>query len=450
MKLQLINAPIDSNYSKSIRTGVYPPLNLAVLSGYMKKHLPDLEIEIFDGEILDKENILNSIDAEFIGISCNILTYNSSLEIAKYAKAKGSYVFLGGPYPTVLAKEILLNISFIDSAVVGDGEQPILQLLKGKKHSSIPNLCFRVENKIIQNHQVQCNLKDFVLPNYLNLSLEEYFSNFRERYGHYKPFNASLPIYSIKGCKWRNTKKGGCMFCMIPHKGFRTKEESNFKNEIIYFNEVFGVDSFWEVSDSFLDNKNAINELISLKRDGINTSFHIYGRASQLLDIQQVKLLKEANVFEVFIGAESGDNKILKNINKGHTVEQTLKAIENLNKYGIKATVSFVLGLPGETLESLDKSLKFAEKISDFNNVYETSASIMLPIPGSRAFDLLRQKGSVQNSDKYNLESLKKHWLRQFTSVDINTVNRYLDVLTSLFSLNNNFAQPETLTAPYC
>jgi len=449
-KLQLINPPIDCLYSKSLRTGVYPPLNIAVLAGYIKKHLPETKIELLDGEIQNKDNIINSINAEYIGISCNILTYNTALEIAKHAKAKGSYVFLGGPYPTVLAKEILKNNSFIDSVIVGDGEGAILQILKGERQDYISNLCYRNKNEIIQNPINQSDINESVIPDYANLPLEKYFSNFRNRYGHYKPFHASLPIYSIKGCKWRNTKKGGCVFCMIPHNGFRIKNKSNLINEIIYFNELYGVDSFWEVSDSFLDNFEFVEELIKLKRENIKTNFHIYGRASQLLDKEKVRLLKEANIFEVFVGAESGDNDILNNINKGSTIEQTLKAIKNLKDVGIKTTVSFVLGLPGETQKSLDTTLKFAEKISNFNNVFETSTSIMLPIPGSKAFELLKQKAVIIPSDKYDIEILKHEWIKHFTSIDFEILHIYLDELTSLFALNNSFAQPETLTAPYC
>lgn len=450
MKLQLVNSPIDVNYSKSLRTGVYPPLNLAVLSGYIKKYLPDTQIELLDGEIQDINTILNSIEAEFVGISCNVLTYNSALEIAKKAKTQGSYVFLGGPYPTVLSKEILQNNPFIDSIVFGDGEKAILQLLEGNRHSDISNLCYRLESNIVKNPINLFDINEFVLPDYMNLPLVLYFSNFRSRYGHYKPFNASLPIYSIKGCKWRNTKKGGCIFCMIPHKGFKTKNGSNLMNEIIYFNELYGVDSFWEVSDSFLDHFEFVNDLIKLKKENIQTNFHIYGRASQLLNTERVKLLKKANIYEVFVGAESGDDEILRNMNKGNTVEQTYTAIKNLNRFGIKATVSFVLGLPGESQLSLDKTLKFAEKISNLNNVNETSTSIMLPIPGSKAFDMLKNKLGIPYSDKYDLEFLKQKWIKHFTNVDYEVVNEYVDELTSFFPLNNSFAQPETLTAPYC
>jgi radical SAM superfamily enzyme YgiQ (UPF0313 family) len=174
--------------------------------------------------------------------------------------------------------------------------------------------------------------------------------------------------------------------------------------------------------------------MFNAKERDIN--LHIYGRANQLQEINRVKALKDANVFEVFIGAESGDNTILRNINKGNTVEQTYKAIENLSKLDIKCTVSFVLGLPGETFTSLDNTLAFAERISKFENVFESSISTMLPIPGSKAFELLKNKTDIGEADIYNLEYLKEIWISEFTDVSIDVVDQYFKRACENFCVN--------------
>ncbi len=450
MRLQLVNSPIDSNYSKSLRTGVYPPLNIAVLAGYLKKQKSNVEIELLDGEIEDIESIKAKLNSNIVGISSNILTYNSALEIAKYAKMIGSTVVLGGPYPTTQANEILLRNEFVDYIVKGDGEKTLLGLSTGTKKEEIPNLVYKKNNKVFLNKESVTNIEELVVPDYLNLPLEKYFENFRGRYSHFKPFRGSLPLYSIKGCKWRNSSKGGCLFCVIPNKGYRMKQHNHFLNEILYFNEIYGINSFWEVSDSLLDDFSLFEELKKFNTKARDINLHIYGRANQLQDIERVRVLKDANVFEVFIGAESGDNTILSSINKGSTVEQTYKAIENLNKLGIKSTVSFVLGLPGETIPSLSKTLDFAEKISKFENVFETSTSIMLPIPGSKAFEKLKNRTDITLSDNYNLEYLKEIWISEFTNVGLDILDQYFERITSLFPLNNTFSQPKSLIAPCC
>jgi len=444
-KLQLINPPMDKGYSHSLRTGVYPPLNLGVLASYIKKSVPTYQVELFDGEIQSLETILSGINANIVGINCNTLTYKTALEIAQAAKHKGAKVILGGPYISVLYEQILLNRPFIDCVVVGDGEQALKMLLENQPYELIPNLAYRANGKILKNNTIKTSMSEMALPDYCNLPLEEYFANHRERYGHYKPFNSSLAIYSIKGCEWRDKTHGGCVFCMIPYFGTTYKKPTHVWNEILYYSQVHGVKSFWEVSDSFVDNNEWLEEFRDTKPDGLDISFHIYGRASGI-NTKKAKLLKEIGVFEVFIGAESGDNQILRNTRKGITTNTTRKAIEALRDEGINVIVSFVLGLPGETRETLAKTVDFAKELSHYGNIYETSTSIMFPMPGSQVFESLMEVEGMKekySSDILDYEQLKRDWLKYFTKVSFDELEEALDKITNNFALNSTFSKPK-------
>ena len=89
------------------------------------------------------ESIKSKLNAGYVGINCNTLTYKTAIEIAKVAKNKGATVFLGGPYASVMAEQILANQAFVDCVVAGDGELAIKMILENQPYDIIPNLVFR-------------------------------------------------------------------------------------------------------------------------------------------------------------------------------------------------------------------------------------------------------------------------------------------------------------------
>ena len=430
------------------------PLNLGVLASYIKKNVKVLQVELFDGEIEDLDSIKSKINADFVGINCNTLTYKTALEIAVIAKSRGAKVILGGPYAGIMAEQILLNRPYIDCIVDGDGEKALKMILENDSFDTIPNLVYRENGKIVKNKPMKISMSEMAVPDYCNLPLEKYFVNHTERYGQFKPFNSSLAIYSMKGCEWRDKTNGGCVFCMIPNYGVTYKKPMHVWNEILYFHELYGVESFWEVSDSFVDNDTWLKEFRDNKPKNLDVSLHIYGRANGIT-AEKARLLKEIGVFEVFIGAESGDNQILRNIRKGITTNTTRRAIHALKEEKINVIVSFVLGLPGETKESLAKTVAFAKELSESGNINETSTSIMFPMPGSNAYkDLMKIDGMKEkySSDILDYEQLKRDYLKHFTSVTFEMLEVALREITSNFALNSTFSKPaeQVLSALDC
>lgn len=452
MKLQLINAPLDEGYMLSLRTGLYPPLNLATLSSYVKERNSNIDVEVIDGEVMDWYILLSKIDADVVGISSNVMTYKSALSIAKIASGRDAKVIMGGPYPSSMPEKVLENNDFVDAVVNGDGEEAILKYMNGEKYDDIPNLVYRNSGQIKCNPTKKTPISDLSIPDYSGLDLERYFQNFRERYSVYKPFNASLATFSRKGCKWRDTSNGGCVFCMIPHYGVSAKSPQQLWSEINHYNKEFGVDYIWEVCDTFTEDDEWIKDFIRTRPSNLDVSFQIYGRANHITE-RMAAQLKELNVFEVLVGIESGDNNVLRNANKGQKVSQSIRAIEALSKQNIRTIISLVLGLPGETPETLQKTLDLAYRLSQYDTIVETSTSIMLPIPGSNAFSQLvfdPKYKSKYDSDILNLEELKIDWLSQFTNVTVDDCNEVLNEIMAFFPLNNSFSQKELLSSPQC
>ncbi|HMH44452.1 MAG TPA: radical SAM protein [Pyrinomonadaceae bacterium] len=451
-RLQLVNAPLTAGYVRSTRTGSYPPLSIATLQAFIKQQSPHVEIELLDGEITQSRMICDKVNADVVGISCNIMTYDSALMIAEAAAAHGSRVILGGPFPTSMPERILKNRPFVDAIVVGDGELALNKYVSGEAVASIPNICFRQGDSIVRNSERVLDLEPLPFPDYKTLPLQEYFESYEARYSAFKPFRKSLAIYSRKGCIWRDASNGGCVFCMIPHKGVRYKSPKRLWEEIGFFNREYGVDFFWEVCDTFTENSRWIDEFVTCRPSDLDVAFHVYGRACNISP-KMARQLKTLGVYEVFIGAESGDDEILELMNKGIKVDQTRRAVELLANEGISVIVSFVLGLPGESSRTLQKTMDFASELYRYGNIVETSTSILLPIPGSNAFEMLMKVPGMKgkhSSDLLDLEELKSDWIHNFTHTNHDELQAALNSTLEVFPLNETFSQRELLSAPQC
>lgn len=450
--LQLINAPLDCGYQRASRTGNYPPPGIVALGSYVSLRSPDLTIQLLDGEIESIDSLSRRIRARVVGISCNIMTYGSALTLARAAASSGAKVILGGPYPSSMPEKILQNRAFIDAVVVGDGECALHHYVLGRPYAEIPNLCYRGPFGIVQNPEATIDLETLPLPNYRQLPIEAYFANFEQRYGEFKPFTKSLPIYSRKGCIWRDSSKGGCVFCMIPDRGVRSKSPQRCWDEIEHLQREFGVNFFWEVCDTFTENSRWIDEFVATRPSRTDARFHVYARANNL-SRHMARQLKRLGVYEVFIGAESGDDGLLVAANKGTTTAQVRRAVELLAEQDIQVILSFVLGLPGETPETLQKTIDFARELYYHGNIVETSTSILLPIPGSAAFQRLTAiPGLAQKhgSDQLDLEELKRDWIRHFTHTRLEELQQALSDTWRMFPLNNTFWQADDASAPQC
>ncbi len=238
---------------------------------------------------------------------------------------------------------------------------------------------------------------------------------------------------------------------MIPHKGIRYKTPQKLWDEISFFNRRHGVNYFWEICDTFAENSKWIDEFVRSKPRNLDISLHVYGRSSNI-SRKMAGQLKELGVYAVFIGAESGDDRILALANKGIKTDQTRRAIEFLAEIGINVVVSFVFGLPGETSQSIQKTVDFARELYRYGNIVETS-SILLPIPGSNSFDLLMKIPGMQgkhSSDLLDLEELKLDWIRNFTRTSPAELQAAMDDTLQIFPLNNTFIQKEAQSAPMC
>lgn len=444
MKIQLINAPIPKGSVGSSRIGIYPPLGLLTIATYILKNIKDVDIEILDGEVIGKDKIITSIGADIVGLSSNILSYSESIEIAQVAKSKGTKVLVGGPYVSAIPEIVLKNREEIDAVIVGDGEYALNEFIKGVSLSNINNLIYRDNEQIVKNKVVDVNLDELPPIDYGSIDLKPYFINFKERFD-FIPFRRTISTYSQKGCLWY--KQRACLFCE-EFSTYRTKNPMKCWSEIENMVEKYNIDIIFDVADSPLSNEKWFRQFASSKPSGLKVAFFLYGRIDDIND-EMVEMLNQINCFEILAGVESGDDKILKAAGKGFIVKDILDGSKRLARAGIKLYPSFVLGLPGETKDSLLRTKELAERLVSYGNVFAISCSSLLPIPGSRAYNILLQDDEMamkyKDKDMLPVEEMKQDWVHKFCNVDYEHILRVMEEILKLAPVSSSYGRVSSI-----
>lgn len=445
-RVQLISAPRDQETSPISRSGAYQPLGLLSIASYLLANQVCTEVEVLDGEFLSVAEIKSRITADIVGISCTTPSYRNALCIARAAKNRGSVVVLGGPHPSALGKTILKNRPEVDFIVQGDGEESFAKLVLDSPPGEISNLTYRDSGTIIENPVRFTSLSNLPMLRRDLLPLEPYI----DRYSTQSPSifgRRPAAIFSQKGCMWRH-RSAGCLFCGRLDRGWRGRPADQVWREISNLVDSSGVNFIWDVSDSFISSRDWVFRFAASRPSNLNVNFFLYARSCEL-DSEIVDALAAIGCKEIFIGIESGVDSLLLNANKGTTSDDNLRAASLLASRGIRMFPCFVLGLPGESLETLEKTIRHAELLSTMCEWSTVSASVLVPLPGSRAFSLLRQtpegKMLLPDADALDLELLGRMWVDRYCTASWESIheaiNRILNLspnISSFFNFQHN------------
>jgi len=415
MKIQLIKAPTKN-------TGMpendwYTPLNLIWLANYLIPY--GFDVEILDGQLLSLKEIIAKISADIIGVSFDILSIEEFDSIIKKAKQLGSFTLAGGHLATALGSALLKWNSDLDVVVCYDGEEALLGIINSivsgnneKEH--IPNILHRQRGKIIENYRNEVNLTSLQLPKreIPGINLEEYFHNYQSVKKKYRlPFKYNRPTnsYSHKGCPFRINGRG-CSFCSRVDSVLRQKSASQVYEEYKYLVEMYAVDYISDFSDSWVLTKflRQLAKQYDIKGN-IEANLRVYGDV-RFITHENVEIMRHIGVDTVLIGIESGNDNILKLNGKPITKKQILSAVKILATKGIKVSDAYILGLVGETRESVQDTIMLANEIRQICETEISYWNIMTPLPGSQVWNYLLAMGNVdvENNHHLNTEILEQ------------------------------------------
>lgn len=439
-KIALIYPPIDDCYHTD---GVNdsPPLGLVSLQQYVKRQLSDdIKVDIFDGEHTTKNVIISKLQTnkyDIVGLQPMQASQFNSMEILDAAKSSGAITVMGGHHASQLAKELVMNTKSLDYIIKGDGEEALYGLIVDKDKSTVPNLVYKENDKVIFNKKKNTPIDEGAILLFDPKDLEQYRCNAT----HFERSDAlSFRAYSHKGCENRANSQY-CFFCGRHDQGTRFKSPEIFARELKYLREI-GAKYVFEIGDDFLQNELWLKSLLKFEKEIFGNSdmqLKIFARANRI-NKESVDLIKKLRVSEVAIGFESGSKEILKRINKRATPEDNLRAATILAQAGIDTVASFVIGLPGEDDSTLDLTYKLAERVAELSEKFlghkppEVVGNLIEINPGSLAFKEIKKAfpEKYQGADIVPVKGAQDDYFR--LNFDINNE-------TDLGNLRNKFSE---------
>ena len=380
-------------------TASHPHVGIAYLTAYLKKY--DQQVEIFDETVEGwDEGIIESVvragEFDLIGITTFSYCYKFIVEmVERIRKVSTCAIVLGGPHVSAVRAKVLEEFP-VEYAIKGEGERTFLELIRalGNKIdlNIIDGLIWKENEKIIENKDRELihDLDGIPFPDYEAFKLDKYSYTAAK----------TLPIITSRGCPY------GCNYCSVRlsmGRGFRARSPENVASELEYWHQR-GFNSFEFNDDCFsldLERAEKICDLIIGK--GLNITWQLYnGIRVDRISRKLLEKMKKSGCIFISYGCEAGNQQIIDNIGKAIKLEQVEAAVNLTNKIGIRNSVNFIIGHPGETYETAMQTLKFAKNIkSDFVNMYN-----LIPYPGTALYSWIENNGTWLHSEEYILSEI--------------------------------------------
>jgi anaerobic magnesium-protoporphyrin IX monomethyl ester cyclase len=421
----------------------YAPLGILYVSAYLDRK--GFSNEVFDTTFSSMQKLqdyLLEFKPDVVAIYVNLMTKLNVLEIIKFTKSNLDHtkIILGGPEIRYNANDFL-NFG-ADYLVIGEGEETSLELmiaLNEKRYDDINNISglgYKNQNNEIVFTVEREKLKEvdsLPFPSRDKINLQLYLNAWKERHGE----NA-ISISTMRGCPYT------CKWCSRAVYGlsYRRRSPENVCDELELIQKEYNPDTLWFVDDVFTISHKWLNEFNAvLKKRNLKIKYECITRADRMNE-EVVVLLKESGCFRVWIGAESGSQKVIDLMDRRVDVNQVREMIKLAQKHKIQAGTFIMLGYPGETEEDIEETIRH---LKESNPEYFT-ITVAYPIKGT---ELFAEVEAVQtnnfnwdtNSDRDR--DFKRTYNRKYYNFAVRRVTN--EVNYNKMILNNKFLSKSTL-----
>lgn len=358
----------------------YAPLGILYLSSHLR--VKGFDVDVYDSTFGSKAELFSRLESEppgAIGISVNLMTRVNALEIIGRARASGWKVILGGPEPLNYAAEYL--DAGADLIVSGEGELPLEALLRANFDPTawpqIPGLFFRSQNGNVVNTGASIlirNLDGQPWPDREQIDIERYLGVWRRQHG-----KGSVSLITARGCPYQ------CNWCShsVYGRTHRRRSPIAVVDEIEWILERYNPELLWLADDVFTIHHGWLAEYADeMHRRGIKIPFECITRADRM-NKKVAATLAELGCFRVWIGSESGSQRILNAMQRGVTVEQVQDAVSSCKEHGIQTGMFLMWGFDGEEIEDIEATVRHVKECRP--DVFFTTISY--PIKGTPYFE---------------------------------------------------------------
>ena len=439
MKVHLINPPSPGKYGftregrcmqkEGVWTTTWPPISLTQTAAFLRQRghevrVNDCSVEGVDGEKLME--LLRDYSPDLLVMNSTTPSLNFDMTIPALAKqaAPGIKVAAFGIHVGTLPEESFAMAEALDFIVRGEPEMTVTDLADALQHrrdvQAVAGLSARNNGAIVHgpNRGFIPNLDEMPHPAWDLVNLDNYRLPFSGR--------RFLMVTTARGCPY------DCTYCVAQSyygRKVRMRKPARIADELAYLQEQFDVQDFFFWSESFTIVKAAIKELCREILDRNLKIRWVCNSRVDNIDRELLELMKKAGCWMISYGIESGDQAILDAVKKDITVEQIREAVRLTRKVGFQIAGHFVLGLPGETPETLRKTYRFACNLDlDYAQFYCAA-----PWPGSEFYQMARDQGWLVSTNWDDYEQDKS--VTNYPEISAGEITRFRNWATRRFYL---------------
>ncbi len=324
----------------------------------------------------------------------------AAFEMMKFARQKGCTVLVSSSDSTDHYEQYLDEGA--DFVILGEAEQALAQLITSLDQQqtdflSIPGIAFKQNDAVIKTvrRTVLKELDSLPFPAWDLVDIDMYRKTWSKQKGYF-----SLNLATTRGCPFK------CNWCAKPIYGnrYNSRSPENVVAELIMLKNKFGFDHIWFCDDIFGLTPGWVHTFADLlEKEKLQFKFKIQARADLLLQENYIRDLARAGCSTIWMGAESGSQKILDAMDKGTTVPQIYEATRLLKKHSINPSFFIQFGYPGETKEDIVRTINMINELLP----YEIGISVSYPLPGTSFFEKvkndLKEKTNWTDSDELAL-----------------------------------------------
>ncbi|MCP4603096.1 MAG: radical SAM protein [Proteobacteria bacterium] len=379
------------------------PIGILSMAAYLESERHEVFVhdclgpEAPDGIVANINKVLE-FQPNLVGFSTTTSGFWDAYDMAKRIKAIRPEVrnIFGGVHVSGIGPELMERFEAIDYLALGEGEVTLSELAAGESPEQIDGLVWRNGQEVIENSP------RFKIPELDSLPFPAYhkLDGFPGGY-RLPPFSyiktPGTAMSTSRGCVYQ------CSYCdrSVFKKGFRSNSAEYTYNHMKYLRERFGIRHVNIYDDLFTTDRGRIMELChKLAREPVQMQFNCAVRIGHA-DDDLLDALKDAGCLMLSVGVESGDPGLLKKLKAGVTLDQVKETVQSIQAKGIRAKGLFMMGVVGETEESIKKTSDFimAMGFDDMN------MSKFTPFPGAPCWSTIREHGTL-NEDWRRMNAL--------------------------------------------
>jgi radical SAM superfamily enzyme YgiQ (UPF0313 family) len=395
----------------------YPPLGILYLASHLRAK--KFEVEVFDTTFSswpEFQKLLTSTRPAVLGVYANLMTRSRVVRILGAAKETGWKAVVGGPEPGAYIEEYLA--AGADVVVIGEGETTLEELLPALKIGScqelerVSGIAFRGDDGRVHRTPPRQQIPDIdgqPWPSRESISMERYLETWRQHHGA-----GSVSLITARGCPYH------CRWCShaVYGKTHRRRSPVSVVDEVEWILKRYGPDMLWIADDVFTIHHGWLGRFAAeMKRRGLSIPFECISRADRL-NQHVADLLADLDCFRIWIGSESGSQRILDAMERGVTVAEVQNAVELCRSRGIQTGMFLMWGYEGEELNDIEATIHHVKRSNP--DIFLTT--VAYPIRGTPYFDqvadqVVSPKSWAESSDR-DFEVRGRHSRRFYKTAD--------------------------------